>query len=83
MKEALKMNGVDSCLVYARDYQFVEKIKTFQSSATTNVLLLPIDFACNGLNIIEASHVIFINSSLNKSDEMQAIGRVYRIGQTR
>lgn len=70
-------------MIHSASDKFVSKIKRFKSSSEDNVLLLPTNFACNGLNLIEASHVIFVNSSLNKADELQAIGRIHRIGQTR
>ena len=60
---------------------FARNIETFKHSDDVNVLLLPTTFAANGLNLTEANHVIFINSSLNRAEEQQAVGRVYRMGQ--
>ncbi|GIX67709.1 e3 ubiquitin-protein ligase SHPRH [Caerostris extrusa] len=52
-------------------------------SPSINVMLAPLRIGSDGLNIIEATHVLFVEPILYKSKALQAIGRVYRIGQTR
>lgn len=45
------------------------------------VLLLLIQHGANGLNMLEAQHVVLIEPLLNPAAEAQAVNRVHRIGQ--
>uniref|UniRef100_A0A8C4RDU4 SNF2 histone linker PHD RING helicase n=1 Tax=Erpetoichthys calabaricus TaxID=27687 RepID=A0A8C4RDU4_ERPCA len=63
--------------------KFQENLSSFKYSTKINILLLPLHTGSNGLNIIEATHVLLVEPILNPAHELQAIGRVHRIGQTK
>eukprot|EP00212_Chloropicon_laureae_P005714 CAMPEP_0197490264 /NCGR_PEP_ID=MMETSP1311-20131121/4841_1 /TAXON_ID=464262 /ORGANISM="Genus nov. species nov., Strain RCC856" /LENGTH=246 /DNA_ID=CAMNT_0043034749 /DNA_START=60 /DNA_END=800 /DNA_ORIENTATION=+ len=77
---AFQGNRVD--FVYAKGKAAMSKaVKRFKSEAS--VMMLPVKLGANGLNLIEAQHVILIEPLLDPAKEAQAFGRVDRIGQTK
>lgn len=55
----------------------------FQNEPEVRVFLLHADSQASGLNLTAARHVFLLAPLANKGMEMQAIGRVHRIGQTK
>lgn len=78
IQDLLKDNLIDYKLI--KDSQsFHKNIQEFKNNVHMSVLLMPYTFGANGLNIIEASHVLLVEPTLNRAQELQAIGRVHRI----
>lgn len=64
-------------------YFLQKNLQLFKTSPTHNVLLMPMSTGSKGLNITEATHVLLVEPSLNIGAELQAIGRIHRLGQTK
>lgn len=80
--ELLRENGIGYKLIKAAP-SLQANIQEYKRDPSMNVLLMPYSFGANGLNVIEATHVLLVEPTLNRSQEAQAIGRVHRIGQTK
>merc|ERR1719273_2223416 len=79
---ALITNDIQFAALHTQG-KFKRNLQKFKNRQDVKVLLLPISSGANGLNLIEASHVLLIEPILNPAQELQAIGRVHRIGQTK
>ncbi|XP_042375333.1 E3 ubiquitin-protein ligase SHPRH-like [Zingiber officinale] len=58
-----------------------EKAKGQLIAKPTQVLMMLVQHGANGLNLLEAQHVILIEPLLNPAAEAQAISRIHRVGQ--
>lgn len=80
--DAFAQNGITFRALHQHS-KFQKHLASFKSNSLISALLLPISSGANGLNIIEAAHVILVEPILNPAAELQAIGRIHRIGQTK
>lgn len=82
ISKALSDNNMEFAqITHVRTFQ--ENLSAFKYDPEINILLLPLHTGSNGLTIIEATHVLLVEPILNPAQELQAIGRVHRIGQTK
>ncbi|OQS02850.1 hypothetical protein THRCLA_04813 [Thraustotheca clavata] len=77
---ALKEESIPCYLLEHKKF-FHSTISAFKAVDGVCVLALPFRHGANGLNLVEASHVILVEPHLNESVEKQAINRIHRLGQ--
>ncbi|KAJ7348212.1 hypothetical protein OS493_039508, partial [Desmophyllum pertusum] len=82
LAKALEENGIEYRHITGSRL-FQSNLQTFKQDSLVDVLLLPLQTGSNGLNIIEATHVLLVEPAMNPAHELQAVGRVHRIGQTK
>ncbi|XP_074656200.1 E3 ubiquitin-protein ligase SHPRH-like isoform X2 [Tubulanus polymorphus] len=82
LSKALIENDINFKMLHNQQ-KFQENVDEFRQNEDVSALLLPVHLGANGLNLIEATHVLLVDPILNVNQERQAIGRVHRIGQTK
>lgn len=84
LKKALDESKISYCSLSMAQKNYEVDLRDFKDpNLNKTVLLLPISLGCKGLNLTEATHVFLIEPVLNPAEELQAIGRVHRMGQTK
>ena len=58
-------------------------VQNFNKNSETFVFLLSTKAGGQGLNLVGADTVVFIDSDFNPQNDLQAAARAHRIGQTR
>ncbi len=81
--QALTANGIRFVRLSSAGKVGSEAAKIFRSDPDIHVMLLHSEVQSSGLNLLAASHIHILEPLLNTSLELQAIGRVHRIGQTK
>lgn len=81
--QALTANGIRFVRLASAGKVGSEAAKIFRSDPDVHVMLLHSEVQSSGLNLLAASHIHILEPLLNTSLELQAIGRVHRIGQTK
>ncbi|XP_034111735.1 E3 ubiquitin-protein ligase SHPRH [Drosophila albomicans] len=76
---ALQMNGIK----YRNKFTNRDIDEFKQPELKITCMLMPLSRGSKGLNLIEATHVFLVEPILTPGEELQAIGRVHRFGQTK
>ena len=84
LRTSLHALRINSLCYYGSQHE-TAAIQAFCSSSSSSpqVLLCTLRKGGRGLNLTAANHVLFVEYPLNKAEEKQAIGRVYRFSQTK
>ncbi|XP_025199699.1 E3 ubiquitin-protein ligase SHPRH [Melanaphis sacchari] len=80
--EALEQNSINFRILKTGN-KYKKTLRDFKSNKKINALLMKLSLGSKGLNLSEATRVFFMEPIINKADELQAIGRINRIGQTK
>ncbi|KAE9531943.1 hypothetical protein AGLY_010145 [Aphis glycines] len=80
--EALTQNSINFKILKSGS-TYKKTLKDFKANNKINALLMKLSVGSKGLNLTEATRIFFMEPIINKADELQAIGRIHRIGQTK
>lgn len=83
LDELRKPHGIRVCEVSGKMTlaRRTREVKTFTETNEHTIMALSIRAASTGLNLMAASHVVFLEATLSQKDRTQAIGRISRMGQ--
>lgn len=81
--DALRLNGIRFVTLDTGGLRGGRAVDTFKNDLDVNVLLLHSEAQSSGLNLVCAQNIFLLEPLVNHSIELQAIGRVHRIGQTK
>lgn len=81
--QSLTANGIRFVRLTGAGKAGGEAAKIFRSDPSIHVMLLHSEAQSSGLNLLAASHIHILEPLVNTSLELQALGRVHRIGQTK
>ena len=76
--QALEKNSIPVLQLQGK-HQIIKRLNSFKMDKHSSTA--SIKSAGNGLNLVEATHVVMIEPMLNIGMERQALSRVHRIGQ--
>jgi len=86
--DTLSENKIRNCYVRGNIHQRTNAIQNFKKDDDIRVIMLSLDNAASGTNLIEATHILLMDpvagtAEQAKAVEGQAIGRAHRLGQDR
>lgn len=81
IKQQLYDNGIYDVEIYDGRISQKQRINILQNKP--NILIIQIQMGCEGLNLQYANEIYFVGPLWNPAAEQQAIGRCYRLGQTK
>ncbi|RUS34003.1 hypothetical protein BC938DRAFT_482876 [Jimgerdemannia flammicorona] len=84
--DTLSENGIKNCYVRGNVHMRTNAIQNFKKDENIRVIMLSLDNAASGTNLIEATHILLLDPVAGTAEqaravEGQAIGRAHRLGQ--